>query len=640
LPYKIALKIAQTFRNSHFALFDFFIFLVSPLLAFSIRFDGTSFVSQNLFDIAIITLLFMLIKFVLFFNSGIYRRMWNMASIDELAHLLFVGVLVVSIQIIAVLIIRTFTSPFKEAVPYSIPLLDGILTMFFVASIRFSIRLFQRASERTMSNGDGVKVLIVGAGEAGIQVVSEIQKNPRLQMVPVGFLDDDIRKLGLKIRNLTVLGTRKELVKIILAENVKKLIFAMPTAPGSVLRDLSFQCEDLGVEILTVPGISDLIGGRVSINKLRNIKIEDLLRREEVEIDLEKIRELLKEKVVLVTGAGGSIGSELCRQILTGLPDKLILLGHGENSIFDIEQEMNLRVSRQQVYESNKTEIISKIADITNIKSLSEIFTQYKPTVVFHAAAHKHVPLMEANPQEAILNNVLGTKNLVSLSVEHDIEKFVLISTDKAVNPTSIMGASKRVAEMITLKAAREYGLKFSAVRFGNVLGSRGSVVRTFQRQLKQGGPITLTHPDIKRYFMTIPEAVRLVLESFSIVKGGEIFLLDMGEPIKIIDLARDMIRLAGLQEGSDIQIQFTGLRPGEKLYEELYNEGEEYSKTSHSKITIAKNASEFVHPDLDNWIGLIEEAGYSMSLKEIQTYFMKIIPEYQLGGKKIVVKL
>ncbi len=631
MPFKLFLKISKSFQNRHFALFDFIIFLISPLLAFAIRFDGTDFVSENFPVITVVTFLFMLIKFVLFFNSGIYRRMWNMASIDELSHLLYVGLLVIGLQIIAVVILRAMPSHLIEGVPYSIPLLDGIITMLFVASIRFSIRMFQRANERTLVNGDGDRVLIVGAGEAGIQVVSEIQKNPRLQMVPVGFLDDDLKKVGLKIRNLDVLGTRKELVNVVLTQNVKKLIVAMPTAPGSVIRDLSFKCEDLGIEILTVPNISDLIGGRVSINKLRNIKIEDLLRREEVEIDLEKIRGLLRQKVVLVTGAGGSIGSELCRQILTGLPDKLILLGHGENSIFDIEQEMTLRVSRQQVYESHKTEIISKIADIKNIKSLEEIFSEYGPTVVFHAAAHKHVPLMEANPQEAILNNIFGTKNLVGLCVKYNVEKFVLISTDKAVNPTSVMGASKRVAEMITLKAAREFGLRFSAVRFGNVLGSRGSVVRTFQRQLKQGGPITITHPEIKRYFMTIPEAVKLVLESFAIVRGGEIFLLDMGQPIKIIDLARDMIRLAGLQEGSDIQIQFSGLRPGEKLYEELYTDKEIYSKTSHPKITIAKNASEFVHPELYNWIDKLDEDIYSMALPEIQTRFQEIIPEYQL---------
>lgn len=633
MPFKFALRIAKSFQNRHFALFDFIIFLISPLLAFAIRFDGTNYVAENISNIVVITFFFMVIKFILFFNSGIYRRMWNMASIDELSNLLYVGLLLITMQLVTVLIFRTFPNQLTEGIPYSIPLLDGILTMIFAAFIRFSIRLFQRANERTLVNGNGDRVLIVGAGESGIQVVSEIQKNPRLQMVPVGFVDDDNRKIGLKIRNLNVLGTRKDLVNILLTQEVKKIIIAMPTAPGSVLRDLSFKCEDLGVEILTVPGISDLIGGRVSINKLRNIKIEDLLRREEVEIDLEKIRDLLKQKIVLVTGAGGSIGSELCRQILTGLPSKLILLGHGENSIFDIEQEMNFRVSKQQVYEPLKTEIVAKIADIKNIKSLEQIFAQYNPTIIFHAAAHKHVPLMEANPYEAILNNIIGTKNLVNLCVDHKVEKFVLISTDKAVNPTSIMGASKRIAEMITLKAAREFGLKFSAVRFGNVLGSRGSVVRTFQRQLKQGGPLTITHPEIKRFFMTIPEAVRLVLESFSIVKGGEIFLLDMGQPIKIIDLARDMIRLAGLQEGSDIQIQYTGLRPGEKLFEELYNDGEEYSKTSHPKISLAKNASEFVHPDLNNWIELIEADKYFLSHKEIQAYFQEIIPEYHSLG-------
>jgi FlaA1/EpsC-like NDP-sugar epimerase len=377
----------------------------------------------------------------------------------------------------------------------------------------------------------------------------------------------------------------------------------MPTASGKTIRELLAICEEAEVPAKTMPGLYELLGGQVSVNQLRNVDIEDLLRREPVYTDIAAVQDLLAGRCVLVTGGGGSIGSELCRQILRCRPAKLIIVGHGENSVFEIQQELQRaagQVGKETSRQGDKGDgrqgdtgegrqvIVPVIADVRFAERLHSIFQQHQPQVVFHAAAHKHVPLMEENPSEAITNNVLGTRNLLEAALASGVERFVLISTDKAVNPTSIMGASKRLAELLVLDAARRSGRAYGAVRFGNVLGSRGSVVLTFKQQIAAGGPITVTHPEITRFFMTIPEAVQLVLQAAVLGHGGETFVLDMGEPVRIVDLARDLIDLSGLEEGRDIDIVYTGLRPGEKLYEELFVIGEQNQRTTHVKIFIA----------------------------------------------------
>jgi FlaA1/EpsC-like NDP-sugar epimerase len=379
----------------------------------------------------------------------------------------------------------------------------------------------------------------------------------------------------------------------------------MPTVPGQTIRQIVDICQNNGVQPSTLPGIYEILNGRVRVDSVRDMKIEDLLRREPIQTELERVAKFIKNKTVLITGSGGSIGSELCRQILRCHPAKIILIGNGENSVFNIQQELEkliqiLKNNHKSATDVNIPQIYTFIADIRVQSRLEHAFERFKPDVIFHAAAHKHVPLMELNPAEAITNNVMGTRNLLQVALQYNVEHFVMISTDKAVNPTNVMGASKRVAEMLVLQAAKESGKSYVAVRFGNVLGSRGSVVPTFQKQILAGGPITVTHPDICRYFMTIPEAVQLVLQASVLGRSGEVLMLNMGEPVKIVDLAKELIHLSGYEVNKDIDIVFTGLRPGEKLFEELFIEGEEYEKTEHEKLLVVKNASRIIPNYLD----------------------------------------
>jgi FlaA1/EpsC-like NDP-sugar epimerase len=437
----------------------------------------------------------------------------------------------------------------------------------------------------------------MGAGEAGTMIAREMRANPQLGLDPIGYVDDDPGKQGMRIRGLPVLGGRAALPDLVGQHRIDQVIIAMPTAPGKAIREVLAICEQAGVPAKTMPGMYELLGGQVSVNQLRNVEIEDLLRREPVQTDTAAVHDLIAGRAVLVTGGGGSIGSELCRQILRCGPAKLIILGHGENSVFEIHQEL-LRVARAQLrsdWESRPVTgapklpaIIPVIGDIRFANRLHTIFQAHRPDIVFHTAAHKHLPLMEENPSEAVTNNVLGTRNVLDAALAAGVQRFVLISTDKAVNPSSVMGASKRLAELLVQQAAAASGCPYAAVRFGNVLGSRGSVVLTFKQQIAAGGPLTVSDPAMTRFFMTIPEAVQLVLQAAVLGRGGETFVLDMGEPVRIVDLARDLINLSGLEEGRDIDIVFTGLRPGEKLTEELFVPGEAYQRTAHAKIFIA----------------------------------------------------
>jgi FlaA1/EpsC-like NDP-sugar epimerase len=426
------------------------------------------------------------------------------------------------------------------------------------------------------------RVLVVGAGDAGALVVREMQKNPQLNITPVCFLDDDPAKQKQQIHGIPVIGNLDDLSKTVSLRRIDEVVIALPSAPGSVVRKVADICRRKGVPFRTMPGIYELIGGKVNVSRLREVEISDLLRRESALIDDRMIGGKIGGKRVLVTGAGGSIGRELCRQIARWGPTELVLLGHGENSIFETLLEIEENHPALPLHPI--------IADVRDIDRMSVIFENHRPQVVFHAAAHKHVPLMEVNIEEAISNNVLGTRNIAEVSINTEVERLVLISTDKAIRPSSVYGATKRLAELIILDAANRTGLAFSVVRFGNVLGSRGSVIPRFESQIVRGGPITITHPDMERYFMTIPEAVHLVLQASAMGKGGEVFVLNMGEQVRILDLAEDLIRLSGLEPGKDIEIVFTGIRPGEKLSEELWDLEATYQPTDHPDIVLLED--------------------------------------------------
>ncbi len=615
-------------RNRHFLFLDCIFLFFGPFLALELRLDGQ--VDFNLYFNGLVwcTIVFLIIDILVFYKLGLYNRYWNSASIDELAKLIYIIFCAVVLQTFVFVTFHHFKILSFNTIPLSIPVLDGIISFFFVTSSRFSIRLIERFNEKRKISFHGEKVLVVGSGKAGNSIVQEMQRNPQLGLNPVAFVDDDIEKKGLKIRGLPVMGTRHSLPEIITRMNIDKVIIAMPTAPGSEIRDIVSICRKTGVQARTIPGIFEILDEKVRIDNIRQVQIEDLLRREPVQTDIKRVEDFLKGKRVLITGSGGSIGSELCRQIIKCHPSEIILLGQGENSIFDIQYEIMKRLSITNG-KHHKTRVRTIIANIRSYNRLDNVLGEFEPEVIFHAAAHKHVPIMEENSCEAISNNIKGTQNLIDLSLKHNVDHFVYISTDKAVNPSSIMGASKRVAEMIVLKAARVYGKNYSAVRFGNVLGSRGSVVLTFKRQIAEGGPVTITHPDIQRFFMTIPEAVQLVLQASVIGKGGEIFVLDMGKPIKIIDLAKDIIRLSGYEVEKDIKIVHTGLRPGEKLYEELFIPGELYEKTIHEKILIATNASSFIPENFDYNLETLLEKRYDNDRELLVSMLKKLVPEF-----------
>jgi FlaA1/EpsC-like NDP-sugar epimerase len=464
-------------------------------------------------------------------------------------------------------------------------------------------------------------VLIAGAGAAGGVLVKQIEGHPRLGLEPVGFVDDDTSKRGHRLNGLPVLGSLADVAHICRELKVNEVLIAMPNAPGSVVRELVRSASAAGVHTRTLPGFSDIISGRLQPGALRDVEIQDLLRREPVRTELNRVEDLVGGRTVIVTGAGGSIGAELCRQVCALKPVRLILLGHGENSIFCIQQELGRKFPGVRMD--------SVIADVRSPGQMARVFERFEPATVFHAAAHKHVPLMEENLAEAVLNNVLGTRTVVETAVIAGVEHLVLISTDKAVRPTSVMGATKRVAEQIVQSMAEEHRRNFVAVRFGNVLGSRGSVVPTFLNQIREGGPVTVTHPEMRRYFMTIPESVQLVLQAGTLGKGGEVFVLDMGEPVKIADLAADLIRISGKEVGRDIEIRFTGTRPGEKLYEELFFDSEHASPTGHPKVLRARNAGlpEGVSTLVDELILAAHEAWPDEDLRAL---LKRLVPDYE----------
>lgn len=553
-------------------LIDTTIASVTPLLALVIRFEEIASI-EPYFPIVCSTLpVIVVIRLLSFYGFGLYHRLWRYASINEL---LAIGTAVT----LSSIIIATYTSFLDLHIPRSIHFISWFSTIIFLGSSRLCLRilshLHHRQGEKRTSN-----VLIVGAGDAGAMIAREIKQRYHKSKKIVGFVDDDPYKQKQMIFGIKILGGRSTIRQIVDKYQVEEIIIAMPSAGGGVVREILHECKNASCAVKTLPGIYEMIDGKVTIQQLRNVDLEDLLKREPVRLNLREVASYITGKQVLVTGAGGSIGSELCRQIAKLSPNKLCLLGKGENSIYEIDRELSIKFPH--------LDIQSIIADIRDKERIDEIFRDHVPQVVFHAAAHKHVPLMELQPKEAVRNNVFGTKVVAEAAARFGTEVFVMVSTDKAVNPTSVMGATKRVAELVIQSINRQSNTKFVAVRFGNVLGSRGSVIPLFKKQIAAGGPITVTHPDMKRYFMTIPEAVQLILQAGAMAKGGEVFVLDMGKLIKIIDLACDLIELSGLVPYEDIKIEYTGMRPGEKLFEELLTAEEGTNATKHEKIFIA----------------------------------------------------
>lgn len=624
---------SELMRNRFFLLSDIALLPLCVVVSYLLRLDTLDLAPYGSGMVFFGSLVLVLIPLT-FYLTGVYARYWRYASVSEL--LLLAGSLTVATALagaLTIIVARLPASPI--AFPRSIPVIFLLLALIATLGPRLLARMSSgywrqrgREGRRTTPISN---VLILGAGDAGAIIVRELKSNPQLGMRVVGFVDDDLAKHDAIIHGAPVLGGREDIASIVRNSRVDQIIIAMPTAPGKVIGELVGLCEHAGIQPKIMPGIYELIGGKVSVSQLRNVQIEDLLRREPIRTDISAVRALLNGKRVLVTGGGGSIGGELCRQILRCEPEMLIVLGHGENSVFEIEHELKTICEHKNL---RKTKVECVIGDIRFPDRIRSIFEIYAPQVVFHAAAHKHVPLMEQNPCEAITNNVLGTRSLLDASLTANVEHFVMISTDKAVRPSSVMGATKRVAELLVHQAAANSGKPYVAVRFGNVLGSRGSVVLTFKRQIATGGPVTVTHPEMTRYFMTIPEAVQLVLQAAVLGKGGEVFLLDMGEPIRIADLARSIIELSGLEVGKDIEIEYTGARPGEKLYEELFLPDEVYQRTEHAKVFIASNASAATPPDLSEMVARLTHSANVSDKDEIVRMLRQLIPEYQPNGQ------
>ena len=558
---------------------------VSYVLAYLIRFEND--IPPDQVEMLVQTLPWIVpLKILLFAWLGLYRGMWRYTSISDLINIIKATVISAGAIALALLLIRHF-----EGFSRSVLVMDALLTLMLIGGVRLLIRVhIQKAFPASFFNPayfpffnpdreKRKRLLIVGAGDAAEKMLREILDNPRLRYNPVGLLDDDPRKQGRAIHGVPVLGLIDDLENV--PVQFDEILIAIPSARGEDMRKIVELCDRTGKRFRTIPKIGELIEGRITVNSIREVRLEDLAGRQEINLDQERISRFLYGKRILVTGAGGSIGSELVRQISRFEPQVVGLLDFSELNLFQVEQEFRLRL------QTLPTE--SFLTDIRDREALQEVLTRFRPHVIFHAAAYKHVPMQESHPREAVLNNVLGTRNLVELAVEADAERLVLVSTDKAVRPTNVMGATKRVAELFVESMNGRQVTRFVAVRFGNVFSSSGSVIPLFQQQIAAGGPVTVTHPEVTRYFMSIPEAAQLILQAGAMGEGGEIFILDMGEPIRIVDMARDLIRLHGLEPDKDVLIEFTGLRPGEKLYEELITSGEGIVSTSHKKILVLR---------------------------------------------------
>jgi len=557
----------------------------------------------------------LLIKPLVFLFSGLYRNLWRYASLQDGVEIAKVVTASTIISGFVLMYLRHF-APY----PRSIFILDWFLLLAMIMSSRLVWRVYRETVIMPRRNTVGQRTLIVGAGEAGSLLLKEIRRQQDSAFNIVGFVDDDPQKAGMKLHGITVLGTTKELARLIGSHSIEDVIIAIPTAAGNAMRDIVKSCEHCKVRFKTLPAISDIIEGKISISQIKDVDICDLLGRDPIELDQAAIRKYLEGKRVLVTGAAGSIGSEICRQVARFSPAKLVLLDSAETPLYQIEKELSATYPDMR--------LVPVLADIRQSGRLDYVFETFLPEVVFHAAAYKHVPMIEYNPAEAVTNNILGTRLLAEKASTFGVDNFVMISTDKAVNPTNIMGASKRAAELFVQALARESRTHFTTVRFGNVLGSNGSVIPLFKEQIAAGGPVTVTHPDVIRYFMTIPEASQLVLQAGCIGNGGEIFVLDMGEPVKIVDLAEELISLSGLTPYEDIEIVFTGLRPGEKLFEELLVAGEGVKPTVHHKIKVLESV-EYDLRAITTAVDRLARAAASADTREVMDSLQQLVPEF-----------
>ena len=609
-------------RQSILIMLDFLLITLSNLISIDIilkHYLPYKNIYGTIYSILIVYSIISLVS-IYYFNG--YSSLWRYAEIDEVIIIAKACIVNTALLIGVVLLM-------KLPIPFYFYYINYIMNVAIICGIRIVYRYLRHCRLRKISSSDVSRVLIIGGGNGGSMVINELYNNPQLNKVPVAIVDDDRSKIGRIMHGVPILDSTYEIESIVKKMKIDEIIFSIASINNERKQEILKICNQTKCRVRTIPGIYEIIDGKVDIKKIRDVEIKDLLGRKPVEVNLNEISRYITDKVVLVTGGGGSIGSELCRQIAANNPKMLIIVDIYENNAYEIEQELI------RLYKGN-INLKTIIASIRDVKRMDRIFEQYNPNVVSHAAAHKHVPLMEVSPGEAIKNNVFGTKNIAELSHKYGVSRFVLISTDKAVNPTNIMGATKRAAEMIIQTMNECSKTEFVAVRFGNVLGSNGSVIPLFKKQIEEGGPITVTHPEIIRYFMTIPEAVQLVIQAGSMAKGGEIFILDMGQPVKILDLATNLIKLSGLEPGKDIKINYSGLRPGEKLYEELLMAEEGIIDTQHEKIFIGKPIEldkDFLYTKLDE----LKERVHNEDVDSIESIMKEIVTTYK---KEIIVNV
>jgi FlaA1/EpsC-like NDP-sugar epimerase len=612
--------------------FEICVIIISYLLALLLRFDGSA-LSINTSHALLLLPSLLILKIITFWLMGTSSGWWRYVSLPD-------ALTILRDNLIATMLVGTCYLIFYEPyinLPISVLIIDGFLCYILMTGSRVIARMYGETFGRRHSCSCQVemqgKAIVVGAGAAGQTIVREIRQNPHLNINIIGFLDNDPQRLEQKFQGVPVLGLSDELESICRAKKADLVIITQPAVSRKELLVMLDVCRKLDVKSKILPSVGEIINEEVSICHVRDVQLEDLLGRKPVQLDLAEIKGYLKGKRVLVTGAGGSIGSEICRQVSGFSPESLVLFDNAETPLFNIENELKKM--------TKGIRLIPSLSDLRNPHKVNSIFSTYRPDVVFHAAAYKHVPMLEDHPAEAVTTNVMGTRNLADAAHASGVERFVMVSTDKAVNPANVMGASKRAAEIYVQNLARSSPTVFSTVRFGNVLGSNGSVIPIFKEQIAKGGPVTVTHPEVVRFFMTIPEASQLVLQAGSMGKGGEIFVLDMGEPIKILDLAEELIRLSGLRPYDDIDIAFTGLRPGEKLFEELLLSGEDIKTTTHEKIFVAKSRP-IDSAVLIRWFEEVSCSPYAMDSEAYISMLKRIVPEYgnHLSGPEVVVKM